>query len=90
MNYKHLTTEERCCIREIYVKGKSIREIAKLIDRSPSTVSREINRNRTNVKRGISYYYPHTAQKKYQYRRKFCHRGMFGSKEVVDFIEEKL
>lgn len=90
MNYKHLTTEERCCIREFYVKGKSIREIAKLIDRSPSTVSREINRNRTNVKRGIPYYYPHTAQKKYQYRRKFCHRGMFGSKEVVAYIEEKL
>ena len=90
MNYNHLSIEERCCIQDFYVKGKSFREIAKLIGRSPSTVSREINRNRTRIKRNKPYYYAHTAQKKYLYRRKFCHRGMFGCKEVVDYIEEKL
>ena len=58
MNYTHLTIEERCCIQDFYVKGKSFREIAKLIGRSPSTVSREINRNRTFVKKTVPYYYP--------------------------------
>ena len=89
MNYHHLTIEERCCIREFYVKGLSYRKIAKLIGRSPSTVSREINRNKTymNVKPA---YYPHTAQKKYLLRRSYCHRGMFHSQAVITYIEEKL
>ena len=26
MNYKHFTIEERCCLREYYVKGKSYRD----------------------------------------------------------------
>lgn len=30
MNYTHLTIEERCCLREYYLQGKSYREIAKL------------------------------------------------------------
>ena len=47
MNYHHLIIEERCCIREFYKKGLSYRKIAELIGRSPSIVSREINRNRT-------------------------------------------
>lgn len=38
----------------------------------------------------IPTYYPHTAQKKYLLRRSYCHRGMFHSQEVIDYIEEKL
>ena len=89
MNYHHLTIEERCCIREFYKKGLSYRKIAELIGRSPSTISREINRNKTymNVKPA---YYPHTAQKKYLLRRSYCHRGMFHSQAVISYIEEKL
>ncbi len=68
MNYNHLTIEERCCIWEFYKKGKSYREIARLIDRDVSTVSREINRNRTHMY-DVPTYYPHTAQKKYPYRK---------------------
>ena len=89
MNYNHLTIEERCCIREFYKKGKSYREIARLIGRDVSTVSREINRNRTHMY-DVPTYYPHTAQKKYLYRRRFCHRGMFGKEELIAYIEEKL
>ena len=82
MNYKHLTIEERCCLREYYLKGYSYRKIAKLMGRSPSTISREINRNKTymNVKPA---YYPHTAQKKYKLRRSYCHRGMFHNQEIL-------
>ena len=89
MNYHHLTIEERCCIRKFYVEGLSYRKIAKLIGRDVSTVSREINRNRTHMY-DIPTYYPHIAQKKYLPRRSYCHRGMFNTEEVIAYIEEKL
>ncbi|MBR4748130.1 MAG: helix-turn-helix domain-containing protein, partial [Abditibacteriota bacterium] len=38
MNYKHLTIEERCCIRKYLLEGLSLRKIALLIGRSASTV----------------------------------------------------
>ena len=89
MNYTHLSIEERACLRKYYVEGKSYREIARLLGRSASTISREIARNYTH-RYAINTYYPHTAQKKYLLRRSFCHRGMFRSKEVIDYINEKL
>ena len=39
-SYHHLTIEERSCIRKYYVDGLSYREIARLIGRNVSTVSR--------------------------------------------------
>ena len=89
MNYHHLTIEERCCIREYYKKGKSYREIARLIGRNVGTISREPNRNFTHVY-DIPTYYPHTAHKKYLFRRSFCHRGTFWNNEVIDYINDKL
>ena len=73
MNYKHLSIEERSCIRKYYVDGLSYREIARLIGRNVSTVSREIRRNCTHMY-DIPTYYPHTAQKKYLLRRSNVHR----------------
>lgn len=52
MNYHHLTIEERSRIRKYYVDGLSYREIARLIRRNVSTVSREIRRNCTH-KHGV-------------------------------------
>lgn len=89
MNYRHLSIEERCCIRKYYVEGLSYRKIAELIGRSPSTVSREINRNRSFMNAKPAYY-PYTAQKKYLLRRSYCHRGMFRNKEILEYIDEKL
>ena len=89
MNYKHLSIEERSCIRKYYVDGLSYREIARLVGRNVSTISREIRRNCTHMY-DIPTYYPHTAQKKYLLRRSYCHRGMFHSQEVIDYINEKL
>ena len=76
MNCKHLSIDERSCIRKYYVEGLSYRKIAQLIGRSPSTVSREIHRNCTHMY-DIPANYPHTVQKKYLLRRSYCHRGMF-------------
>ena len=44
--YTHLNSEERdqiCALRSV---GSSIRSIARALGRSPSTISRELNRNR--------------------------------------------
>ena len=54
-----------------------------------STVSREIRQNCTHMC-DIPTYYPHTAQKKHLLRRSYCHRGMFHSQEMIDYIEKKL
>lgn len=89
MNYTNLTIEERTCLRKYYVEGKSYREIAKLLVRNVSTISREIARNYTHHY-DINTYYPHTAQKKYLLRRSFCHRGIFWDKEVINYINGKL
>ncbi len=56
MNYHHLTIEERSCIRKYYVDGLSYREIARLLGRNVSTVSREIRRNCTHMYDIPTYY----------------------------------
>lgn len=89
MNYQHLSIEERSCIGKCYEEGLSERQIARLLGRSPSTISREIRRNCTYVNDSQKYY-PHIAQKEYHLRRSHCHRGMFHSQEIIDYINEKL
>ena len=87
--YHHFTIEERTCLRKYYMEGLSFRKIAKLLGRSPSSISREIARNYTS-RYEYNTYYPHTAHKKYLFRRRFCHRGMFGNEKLVEYITEKL
>lgn len=43
--YDHLTLEERCAIARLHEAGQSLRQIAAALDRSPSTISRELRRN---------------------------------------------
>ena len=89
MNYRHFTIEERGCLREYYVKGKSYRGIARLLGRNVSSVSRELRRNGTFF-RDIPGYYPYTAQRKSDLRNSYRHRGTFWKQEVLDHIDEKL
>ena len=58
--------------------GLSYREIARLIGRNVSTVSREIRRNCTHMY-DIPAYYPHTAQRKYLLRRKGKSKACFAT-----------
>jgi len=44
-HYGHLTLEERCTIARLHEGGQSIRQIATALDRSPSSISRELKRN---------------------------------------------
>lgn len=89
MSYHHFTIEERCCLREYYKKGYSYRKIAELMGRNVSSISRELRRNCTHIY-DVPTYYPHTAQKKSDLRRSYCHRGMFWQPEMIKYIEDKL
>ena len=44
--YGQLSLEERCKIAELQQAGRAIRQIAAALDRSPSSISRELKRNR--------------------------------------------
>jgi IS30 family transposase len=43
--YNQLSFEERCEIAELHRSGRSLHQIAAALDRSPSTISRELSRN---------------------------------------------
>src|ERR1700676_1595052 len=44
-NYEQLSLDDRCEIARLSANGSSVRQIAAALDRSPSTISRELNRN---------------------------------------------
>src|SRR5580658_2712546 len=44
-NYQQLSLDDRCEIARLSANGSSVRQIAAALDRSPSTISRELNRN---------------------------------------------
>ena len=58
MKYQHFTIEERETIQELIWKNKSVREMANILSRSPSSISREIRRHLSRERRR---YTPRTA-----------------------------
>jgi IS30 family transposase len=64
-SYKHLTLDQKCTIAGLLSIKKSVREIAKIINVNPSTVSREIKRNSAS-----NIYQASIAHDKYQNRKK--------------------
>jgi IS30 family transposase len=57
-DYTHLDLEARCAIARLHKGGQSIRQIATALDRAPSTISRELKRNR-GTKVGYQPAYAH-------------------------------
>ncbi len=70
--YEHLKVEERDILAVLKSQGYSLREIAKVLDRSPSTLCRELKRNAPPVYTG--YYLPHKAQQRADRRNHESHR----------------
>ena len=75
MSYTHFTLSERKYLQQLLSEDKSFREIAAILERSPSTISREVNRNRAKYrphnKPNNKYWYNHwRAQNLYICRRK--------------------
>lgn len=67
MKYKHLSILEREKIQELLWQNTSIRDIAKVIGRSVSSISREINRNKPLLR---CMYTPRLANEKALRKRK--------------------
>lgn len=69
MTYKQFSVEEREKIQELLWEKRSIREIAAELGRNPSSVSRELARNRTLVKRRYTPRLAHARALSYRKRR---------------------
>ena len=69
-HYKHLSIEERESLLLNIGAGKTLREIARILQRSASTLSRELKRNCENREE----YSPDKAARNYRKRRKKCCR----------------
>ncbi len=82
MSYTHFTLSERKYLQELLAEGLSMRKIAEILERSPSSVSREIQRNRAKYpphkKSDNKYRYNHwRAQGLYTMRRRDRRRTAF-------------
>lgn len=65
-NYKHLSVEERDHLAVLKGKGHGIRDVARILKRSPSSISRELKRNAPPIRTG--YYLAHRAHQRYVLR----------------------
>ena len=86
--YTHFTLKERVCLEELYNSGKKISEIAIIMGRSKSTISRELRRN--SNKQGL--YNSWGAYSKATVRRKKSVRKQRIQKDtdLYNYICEKL
>lgn len=86
MKYRQVTEVERYILSQALVAKTPIVQIARMLGRSPSTIHREINRNRD--KQG--HYKPLIAQDMAMYRRKDSRRKTYFTEEEMNLIREKL
>lgn len=80
MSYTHFTLDERKYLQKLLSEGLSFRKIAAILDRSPSTICREVNRNKAKYKPhnkpDNKYWYNHwRAQTLYICRRREQYRA---------------
>lgn len=92
MNYIHLTINERCCIYQFKLSGMSIRQIARALQRSPSTISRELKRNsyKTGIHYSITKYSPNIAQSLANIRHSNSHRKLECDTSSLEYIQDRL
>ena len=98
MSYTHFTLEERKYLQQLLSEGYSFRKIAIILERSPSSVSREVRRNKAkwkpHHKPDNPYWYNHwRAQNLYiRRRRKSIRMALLpGGKEwnyIVSHLEQ--
>ena len=87
--YIHFTLSERNCLQQLLSEKKSYREIAKILDRSPSTISREVKRNFRKKKQRYNAWRATTL---YIIRRRNCVRKYIiqPDTELYNYITEHL
>jgi len=86
--YEQLSLEERDMINEMKVMGESVRATARALQRSPSTISRELRRNAAG---SPQIYLSHLAQTQAMKRkREAARRPRLKDRRVVEYVREKL
>jgi len=88
MNYSHLNINEKTVISLLASSDVSIRETAKQLGRSPSTISRELKRNQTNER--DSRYIPSKAQETYQNRKHHCGRKYISCEDTLSYVKSRI
>jgi IS30 family transposase len=87
--YKQLNPNERDILAVLKSKGKSLREIASILKRSPSTFSRELKRNAAPIYTG--YYLSHKAQDRADRRKRESHqRQRLKNDFIRQYVEKRL
>jgi IS30 family transposase len=84
MSYQELSIEERITIQFGQLQGLSQRAIARMLERSPSTISRELRRNAAKA----SSYSASQAHQQMRHRRKPCRpaRKLEPGSELFDLV----
>lgn len=85
MNYKQLTQVERCQIYALMKAGNNQQVIAKVLNRSPSSISRELKRNK-----GRRGYRPKQANDLAKQRRKTAFKSVKMTSKVKGWINQLL
>lgn len=91
MSYHHLTLAERKKIAHLEREGAGKYEIARQLGRSPSTIYRELERNKTLRKNGRRDKYSYrNAHKMYLGRLHRATSGKYQIEDLCDYVREKL
>ena len=96
MSYIHFTLEERKYLQQLLSEGYSFRRIAAILERSPSSISREVRRNKAKYKPhrkpDNQYWYNHwRAQNLYiRRRREHVRAALQPGSEQWDYIVKNL
>jgi len=85
--YHHFTIEDRECLYELRKEGKTQTEIAQILGKDKSSVSREIKRNKNKY----GFYQHISATVQYLHRRKNCRRKpRLADEDARLFVEDCL
>lgn len=90
MGYSHFSIEERIAIKHLLAKGVSIRQIARELGRSASSVSREIRRNSGEPNAYGESYTVNRAEKFHRERASKAHNIVRFPLEVIQTIERRI
>ena len=87
LSYSHYTLKERKCLQQLHDEGWSIRQIAQSTGRAPSSVSRELKRNKS--RKGYGFWY---ANNQAIHRRRKSHpmKRLDESSALGNYVREKL
>lgn len=89
MTYIHLTQDERDTIAVLRSEGRSLRFIAKKMNRDPGTLSRELKRNAPPVHTG--YYLPHKAHERAVQRNQVSHqRDRLKNSRIRSYVRRRI